>query len=362
MHTASQLSYPSVTGDNNSIPQSIWEELFLVTNPAETLYPEGMTPLKTPSFEDVPENAKLQTIHWSREAEKMKKSNSSLALYSQSLLEYSYREDEHLAHTYATIKYERQMEAPGQAGVKQPLHGTPEAVIALTYHRPQYHFGKADKRGKPSTSIHLLTHNTLLDIREAIKCPKDFEIPGDFSHAPDGYHIVKPAKDIYTAALFFIEGVFYIDRRTLKVQDYSKPIIDWLIKKGCTTKEFPVRNMSKTKLRDMEIKLGMPYVYMHQGNCEHIIQFTDIRLMTSDDCQHVNAYPVRLSLFASKFAICNSCHQRAVTWMVSNSTISASDPSHYCDVCFKMFHYDAKGEKVCDFQAYRYTDNAFNVI
>lgn len=32
-------------------------------------------------------------------------------------------------------------------------------------------------------------------------------------------------------------------------------------------------------------RLGQPYLFLHSGNCEHLIQFTDLRLMTKDDEQ-----------------------------------------------------------------------------
>jgi hypothetical protein len=40
----------------------------------------------------------------------------------------------------------------------------------------------------------------------------------------------------------------------------------------CTSKK-----MEETKFEDLTIKLGYPYVYTHQGNCEHLLIFRDLR-------------------------------------------------------------------------------------
>lgn len=83
------------------------------------------------------------------------------------------------------------------------------------------------------------------------------------------------------------------------------------------------------------------------------------RLLSDADCPYKAAYPLQITVNQYRFAICNACQQRSVVWMVFNSVVSPADPCHYCDVCFNMIHYNADGSKVCDFQAYRYTDSDF---
>mgnify|MGYP001791841337 CR=1 FL=1 len=60
------------------------------------------------------------------------------------------------------------------------------------------------------------------------------------------------------------------------ILNFCRHIIDWLRKKG-STKDYSVKSMQFCKLADMKIRLGMPYVLIHQGNCEHVFQFLDIR-------------------------------------------------------------------------------------
>jgi len=83
------------------------------------------------------------------------------------------------------------------------------------------------------------------------------------------------------------------------------------------------------------------------------------RQLNDDDCQMEKAYPICMTNHVSNYTRCNVCQARAVKWMVKNSELSPSDPSHYCDICFKMFHYNTEGEKIGNFQAYFYTDETY---
>lgn len=64
------------------------------------------------------------------------------------------------------------------------------------------------------------------------------------------------------------------------LQHHCRQIQQWLRTNRHITKDLPVKSMEHTLLADLSICLGQPYLYVHQGNCEHIIQFTDIRYVS----------------------------------------------------------------------------------
>jgi len=37
------------------------------------------------------------------------------------------------------------------------------------------------------------------------------------------------------------------------------------------------RRMEDTKFSDLVVRVGAPYFYVHQGNCEHLIVVSDVR-------------------------------------------------------------------------------------
>ena len=57
-----------------------------------------------------------------------------------------------------------------------------------------------------------------------------------------------------------------------------RPILKWARENGHESyPDFQTAKMEDTKFLDLNVQLGVPYLYQHQGNCEHIIIFTDIR-------------------------------------------------------------------------------------
>lgn len=80
---------------------------------------------------------------------------------------------------------------------------------------------------------------------------------------------------------FFIENVFYDDTRFPENKIYSKYIIDW-VKLNQRIKEprlgvYTSQKMEDSCFNDLTIRLGAHYLYCHQGNCEHLIVFNNIR-------------------------------------------------------------------------------------
>lgn len=58
-------------------------------------------------------------------------------------------------------------------------------------------------------------------------------------------------------------------------KDYSAVIREWAQNRGIG--HLKTARMEVTRFADLTISLGYPYVYQHQGNCEHLIIFADAR-------------------------------------------------------------------------------------
>ena len=78
--------------------------------------------------------------------------------------------------------------------------------------------------------------------------------------------------------MFLFDNTFYCDFRDTLNKDYGEFIEKW-------TQDKPERNfgpfrhksMEETLIQDVEIRFGMPYLYLHLGKCEHLITFIDAR-------------------------------------------------------------------------------------
>jgi snRNA-activating protein complex subunit 3 len=59
----------------------------------------------------------------------------------------------------------------------------------------------------------------------------------------------------------------------------SRQVIEWANDQSRGVGPFSSQRMELTHFIDLKARLGQPYCYMHQGDCEHIIIFTDLRFV-----------------------------------------------------------------------------------
>lgn len=75
--------------------------------------------------------------------------------------------------------------------------------------------------------------------------------------------------------MFYIEETFYDDMRCPSNIEYSEKVLDWAEKHNLSLGH--KAKMEYTNIIDLTVKLGYPYLYQHQGNCEHLFCFSDVR-------------------------------------------------------------------------------------
>ncbi|KAM4750864.1 snRNA-activating protein complex subunit 3 [Anableps anableps] len=211
---------------------------------------------------------------------------------------------------------------------------------------------------RPHTTVLMTGSHTLAELRDAICCVSDLQVCGEFSSTPD----IAPdfiSKDLFKSAFFFFEGVFYDDMRYPECQDISSTTIEWT--KSQNYPSFSKARMEDTRLLDLKVKVGYPYLYCHQGDCEHLIIITDVRLAHRSDCLDKELYPLLTHKNRALTQKCAVCHVFIGRWYTTGDQFAPSDPCLFCDKCFRMLHYDKEGNKLGDFLAYPYVDRgAFN--
>ncbi|XP_037774200.1 snRNA-activating protein complex subunit 3-like [Penaeus monodon] len=153
--------------------------------------------------------------------------------------------------------------------------------------------------------------------------------------------------DFSTSMVFFMMTFAKRDQNF-----YSESIINW---QRSTQKlhlffhknilgEMRAESMSETTFLDLKVRLGYPYVFLHQGNCEHIIIFTDIRLHHQNDVPDPQRFPL-LRGQASKLSVkCVICSLNLANWIVLDEPRLPIAVAHVCHRCLKMFCYNHKAE------------------
>ncbi|XP_067409214.1 snRNA-activating protein complex subunit 3 [Emydura macquarii macquarii] len=253
-----------------------------------------------------------------------------------------------------TFTYEMESHAIGKKP-SDPADLIEEGELLLTLNIFYPVIFQKHKDHKPYQTVLVLGSQKLTELRDCISCVSDLQIGGEFSshpdHAPE--HI---SKDLYKSAFFYFEGVFYNDKRHSECRDLSRTIIEWSESHDRGYGKLQTAKMENYTFNDLSIKVGFPYFYCHQGDCEHIIIITDIRLVHQDDCLDRTLYPLLIKKHWLWTRKCFACKMYTARWVTNEDSLAPEDPCFFCDVCFRMLHYDAEGNKLGEFLAYPYVD------
>ncbi|XP_043670275.1 snRNA-activating protein complex subunit 3 [Vespula pensylvanica] len=163
--------------------------------------------------------------------------------------------------------------------------------------------------------ITMLGKQTLAELRDKIKCLSDLSIPVETSDNPN--QSFQPlAKDVYKSGFFYIEDTFYNDFRDPANIDYSEVIVEWAKIKQLGP--FHTDSMEKVTIDSLSVRFGYPWVYQHQGFCEHLIIFSDARLVQPYDELHISAYPRIQRIRPQRANYCFMCGILPVRWITTD--------------------------------------------
>ncbi|XP_065118380.1 snRNA-activating protein complex subunit 3 [Paramisgurnus dabryanus] len=234
-----------------------------------------------------------------------------------------------------------------------PVNLVPEGEIILTFNVLYPALFQHFKHVRAYQTLNVLGSQKLSELRDAICCVSDLQVFGEFSNNMDAVPQYV-SKDHYKSAFFFFNGTFYNDMRFPECRDISTTTIEW-----AKTRDFPdfkSAKMEDTCFYDLKMKLGFPFYYTHQGDCEHVVVLTDVRLVHKDDCLDQKLYPLITYKHRVVTRKCSVCHTYISRWVTTNDALAPTDPCLFCDQCFRLLHYDDKNNKIGDFLAYAYVD------
>ncbi|XP_076281531.1 proximal sequence element A Pbp49 isoform X2 [Lasioglossum baleicum] len=252
------------------------------------------------------------------------------------------------------INYKKDKEIGGE--IATPGHDI--LVLVRTYHpftqRQKNPLKQCLSILQLNTIITVLGSQTLAHLRDKISCIADCTISKECSEDLDNA-IGPMAKDVYKSGFFFIEDTFYNDSRCSQNIDYSTVIIEWAQRRA-NLGPFKTAIMEECRIDSLLLRFGFPWVYKHQGGCEHLIVFSDARLINNDDTLAVAAYPriVRLRPLSSKY--CLICGMYNAQWITMEHERIPHNPCYFCNNCFKSYNY-INGKKVGNFKAFAYPRN-----
>ncbi|GMT28707.1 hypothetical protein PFISCL1PPCAC_20004, partial [Pristionchus fissidentatus] len=223
------------------------------------------------------------------------------------------------------------------------------------YSRPlQYDERRLGRLMKVTDKLHLLGSSTLLDLKNSFQCPSDISFAQDMTTCPP--HPAYLAKFQFPNSYFFIHDTFYVDDAVWEgvCTDLSVVVREWAKDKDFIG-EMKIALMSQTRLVDVKARLGMPYLYVHQGQCEHLICFTDLRLWESRDMPQ-SYYPIKLQEKNFRRVCCIGCKMNTAEWAMIEGDRLPYTPAFVCHGCYEQFNFTKEGHKIGDFKAVPYCD------
>jgi len=166
----------------------------------------------------------------------------------------------------------------------------------------------------------------------------------DALHFVTDWHFDGPTR--LQSACFFIDGIFYSDKRDPTALDYSTDLIEWIKATNPSLLRAESSESMDVRLCDLgRIPLGERCIYIHQGDLEHNVIFTNVRLAEPGrDCPFREAYPLLTFMRRYNKRRCYACLQLFAIWMVMDSSRCPHNPSYWCASCFRHFFQDAAGE------------------
>ncbi|RZC43067.1 snRNA-activating protein complex subunit 3 [Asbolus verrucosus] len=228
-------------------------------------------------------------------------------------------------------------------------------ILSILIYRPfafkYFNAKNASEKLRFNHEIVALGRNTLAELRDTIICSSDDGLCKEVQSTSDNLKPLANAKNKFPSGFIFIDNVFYNDFRSSKALDYSLPILEW-------TKEKNIQNLQSKSIENVPLssltpRFGYPYLYMHQGDCEHLLVFADAKLLDNDDCLHSQCYPHVLKLNRKANKMCFMCTVSFAKWICIDSDRLPQNKVFMCTECCKAYNY-IDGEKIGNFKLYPY--------
>jgi len=237
-----------------------------------------------------------------------------------------------------------------------------EIVLTIRMYNPfKYIHSEKMKVPTHSQDFLVLGSQPLSALRDKISCLNDSIAVGDLtSTSPDAAQVA--IKELIPSGMFFIGDTFYCDFRDTASKDYGEWIASWAKENSqLNFGPFQHKAMEEATFEDLDIRFGLPYLFMHLGSCEHLFCFIDARFMTVEDPADVSLYPL-VEEQKPKLQRCLSCELYQSKWIVEGNERLPYDPAFLCDSCFRGFHFDASGNKIGTFRYFPYPQTSMESI
>ncbi|KAG8463932.1 hypothetical protein KFE25_000100 [Diacronema lutheri] len=211
------------------------------------------------------------------------------------------------------------------------------------------------RRGHLQQELIVAGSHTLGELRDRLRCDVE-RIAEQVAAQRDLEAAALPSR----ASAFLIGGRFFSDAHD--GVELAEPLRAWMRAVdplGAVARvDEPARPMRTTRISELRVRLGEQYLFVHVGECEHVVVFTDVWAATEEDERLRGAYPMLVYEVPPKLEQCFVCKQHAARHLTVGSAsylarLSVDNPSHLCEACYHALHYGPDGQLLHDdFRSY----------
>lgn len=100
-------------------------------------------------------------------------------------------------------------------------------------------------------------------------------------------------------------------------------------------------DMAATRFIDLKPRLGAHYLFAHAGDCEHIMVFTDARLLSplpGVDMRNARYYPRHVFQAKIRRRRCQACDVVWASLMSYGDRLAETNPAYWCEHCYRASH------------------------
>lgn len=193
----------------------------------------------------------------------------------------------------------------------------PEVVLTIAMLHP--------KRAMKDRVFHVLASSTIESTLDRFRCVTD-DMP-DLAGNQSGY--------------ICIESVLYT-RTGANTVDYTEPIMQFLEENERYTHEglagLRRASAAETRWEDVSLRLGKAYVFMHQGDCGHLVVVLDMHLHTHRDRDECEWYPMLVFEAKVRARRCSICDVRPGNYATYGDRLAPTEPCVFCHECYDQLH------------------------
>eukprot|EP00871_Galdieria_phlegrea_P000366 jgi/Galph1/132/GphlegSOOS_G4816.1 len=151
--------------------------------------------------------------------------------------------------------------------------------------------------------------------------------------------------------LFCIENVFYTNLELIESSEYIEHVMNF-IKEHCkdlgldieSSDDTLVKSGKDVSLMELQVKFGVPYVFIHLGDCEHKLIFTDLFADIFEEDASKLCKTSFLKLMKPRK--CGVCRIRNSSKVCHGHELSDASPCFLCSECYEKSRFDSEGSQV----------------